>query len=912
MAEISKRNFAPQLVGLGGTGADIIAALLRNKDLLLPLLKADGVRISCMGLDVATAQVENMTAAFDELKQELKARNIPGDKVFLVAKSVKFPTPEVMFDFVRDYPSFLSREGSVAPANYKPWLSSSIEIPPLAGGVGRKRALAKAIYGLNYHVLRLVSDAISSFKEHVVSSTLQPIIFVIYGMGGGSGSGMALDFVRHLRREVGSGVPIIGLSILPCPGDDPPAKGASAFAAMLEHSLILDRGNNTAVTRKLGQGYENPFNAFFTMPLGPAFGQGKGLLYAHKTIDQAVGDVLIRCLNFDPADLLANIGANVDLGGQWVHTLSTVSISYPVQEYIDLTQSYLERLGKITGLRKEKKELYRGAHITETGGIRKLLDSCRAELADIYRLWLTRRGRYDPEKFPESLRNMIYEDRSVDADFAVYIRGIQDSVRAQMDELYQSVKAIGLGAPDGTLEARIRKLLLEFYDRAAEVSTKPHEFEEKVPDIMASLPEDLLTAHQLTPRQVQLVRDVIDLADIILDYISAVRSYLEARKLADRLYRLVESSEKSEDRERAMAAIKKIQSPELVVLFSFISSIQTPLSTEIKNMDEYLTNCRRMKRLLLEEERTAEVLFRSVEEQRVLAEAEKRRLTKDVQALRRIFAPPGKKKLLESKIGEVNQRIELLRQELKERKAEVDRISRKVKEYASIEKKFETNSEYRRLAAEVLDLTNRYYEKQNELRKDRGFYDRTGELTEDEQLKIMRLILKGEQSALSQENILDQIVDKEHLRRYLVSVLNVFRLPDTLGLTSDYRTDFLWFTVVAPPGIWNKELEHDVTTALSGYVKGDVSRTIYIRQIESDDPWKVRFMVVAAKALPKWLNYYQDMKQLYWGSSTGEKQMAHSFLLEHGVLIEEEDSAAIARMFGAPDSGSAKGPGAAV
>ncbi len=902
MADKSKRNFAPQLVGLGGTGADIIASMLRNKGLMLPLMRTDGIRVSCLGLDVATAQIENLSAAYDEFKQEMKSKNIPSDKLFLVSKAVKFPTPEVMFDFVRDYRSFLSKEGSVDEPNYKPWLSSAIDIPPLAGGVGRKRALAKAIYGLNYHVLRLVSDAISAFKEHVVSSTLQPVIFVIYGLGGGSGSGMALDFARHLRKEVGSGVPIIGLAILPCPGDDPPAKGASAYAAMVEHSLVLDRKNNGMVTGKWGAGYENPFNAFFFMPLGPAFGQGKGLLYAHQTIDEAVGDIIIRCLNFDPADLLANIGANVDLEGLWMHSLSTVSISYPVQEYIDLTQSYLDKLDKLTGLRKEKKELYGGTHITETGGVRKLLDSCRAELSDIYRLWLTRRGRYDPEKFPELLRNLIYEDRSVEADFAVYIRGIQDSVKGQLDELYQSVKAIGLGAPDGTLEARIRKLLLEFYERASEVGSKTHEFEEKVPEILSSLPEDLLTAHQLTARQVQLVRDVGDLATIILDYIAALRAYLEARKLADKLYRLVESSEKSEDRGKALVAIKKISSPELVVLFSFISSIHCPLATEIKNMDEYLTNCRRMRRMLSEEERAAQVLFQSMEEQDILAGAEKKRLQKDIQGLRPIFSAPGKKKMLEARLREVEQRIDLVRQEMEERKAEVDRVAGKVKEYASIEKKFEANSDYRKLAGEVLDLTNRYYEKQGDLRKDRGFYDRTGELTEGEQLKIMQLILKGEQSALNRENILNQIVDQEHLRRYLVSVMNVFRLPDTLGVTPEYRSDFIWFTVVAPAGIWNKELEHDVTTALSGYVKGDVSRTVYIRQIESDDPWKVRFMVVAAKSKPRWLGSYQDMRQLYFSSSAGEKHMAHSFLLEHGVALEDDEAAAIAKMAGSPDT----------
>ena len=90
------------------------------------------------------------------------------------------------------------------------------------------------------------------------------------------------------------------------------------------------------------------------MPLGPAYGQGKGLLYAQSIIDEAVGDILLKCFNFDPADLLAHIGTNVDLEGQWVHTLSTISISYPVQEQIDMTKVYLARLDKMRELKKEK------------------------------------------------------------------------------------------------------------------------------------------------------------------------------------------------------------------------------------------------------------------------------------------------------------------------------------------------------------------------------------------------------------------------------------------------------------------------------------------------------------------------------------------------------------------------------
>ncbi len=898
MPEQLKRNFAPQIVGLGGTGADVIASMMRNKRLIIPLLNTDGVRVSCLAIDVANAQIDNLQNAYEELKSELQYRNISTEKIFLVAKSVKFPTPEVMFDFVRDYPSYTVREGATPPKDYEPWLSSVIEIPPLAGGVGRKRALAKAIYGLNHHVLRIIGDGLTSFKEHVVSSTIQPIIFVIYGLGGGSGSGMAVDFVRHLRKSLGSGIPIIGIAILPCQGDDPPAKGVSAYASLLESGMLADKEANSLVTKRFGNPFENPFNGFFVMPLGPAYGQGKGLLYAQSIIDEAITDILLKCFNFDPADLLAHIGTNVDLEGRWVHTLSTISISYPVQEQIDLMKVYLSRLDKMRELKKEKKEISGGSNITETGGICRLLDACRSELSDIYRRWMISRERYEPDKFTESVHNIIYEDRSVETDFIVYLKGVNESIHNHLDELYLSVRAIGLDAPEGTLEARIRKFLFEFYDLAVDIPQKPQVFESRVPEIVASLPEDLLTAHQLAPRQVQLVWDVMDFASLILDYMTALRNYLEIRKLADRLIRLMEASEKNEFRDKMIAKIRKISSPELVVLFSFMSSMLCPLTTELKNMDEYLTNCRRMKKLLIEEERTAATIHDALTEQSMSADAEKERLEREMQRLKPLFSSPSRKRLLENKLSEVNQRIQILADDSDEARIELGRIKSKLREYTGIEKKFEVNSEYRRLIVEAINLTNRYQEKQTELVKDRGFYDRTGELTEHERLKIMQRILRGDESALSRENILREILDWDHLRRYLVSVVNMFRLPDTLGLTTDYRSDFLWFTVVTPPGIWNKDLEQDVTTALSGYVREDVSRTVYIRQVESDDPWKVRFLLIAAKAMPKQLGPYRDMKQSYEVATPGERLMAHSFLLEYGVQLNDDDPATLPEALG--------------
>ena len=99
-----------QLVGLGGTGVNVIEAFIRNRKGLIPLLKKEGVRVSLLALDVADHDIRSLEAAYKNLSDHLKETGIPADKINLVAKTMKFPTPETMFDFVSNYPEFLERE----------------------------------------------------------------------------------------------------------------------------------------------------------------------------------------------------------------------------------------------------------------------------------------------------------------------------------------------------------------------------------------------------------------------------------------------------------------------------------------------------------------------------------------------------------------------------------------------------------------------------------------------------------------------------------------------------------------------------------------------------------------------------------------------------------------------------------
>jgi hypothetical protein len=269
-------------------------------------------------------------------------------------------------------------------------------------------------------------------------------------------------------------------------------------------------------------------------------------------------------------------------------------------------------------------------------------------------------------------------------------------------------------------------------------------------------------------------------------------------------------------------------------------------------------------------------------------EVERGRAGREIQDIKLSFLSGGKKKLWDEKRRKLDHALASVDEDIRLASEELSHVQDKLAEYSIIERRFEINSDYRKLLGGISELSDLHYEKMNEMVKDKGFYDRTAELTEDVQLKLMQRILMEDEASLSNENILREIIDKDNLREYLSSVLGIFRIPSVMGLTAEYKTDYIWFAVISPRGIWDHDLTADVRATLSGYVKEDASRSIAIREIDSTDPWTVRFMVISAKAEPQFLDCYSEMKHIYKHATAEERALAHSFLLEHGVDVFTE------------------------
>jgi len=328
------------LIGLGGTGANVIQSLVESER-LLQLLSSEDFRINCLALDVAEGDLGNLQSVYKSVLSKLESKGISVDRLWVKGLNIRFNTPDSLFEFMEKYDTYLMKEGIVVDG-YKPWIPSSMSIPPLAGGVGRQRALSKAVYALNYYHYIELNGIMSVFKDRALTSKYQPMVVILFGLGGGTGSGMIFDFARHLRAKLGSAVPIVGIAVLPSSADDLLARGPAPYATLIEANLLFDKKMNESLIKNFGEAYRNPFNSLLFLPLDPVYNNKNSLISAKKELDEAIVNIIHLLMNFDLADLLSRIGTNNDFGPNWVHSLAYLRIRYPVEDYVNYQRSSQE------------------------------------------------------------------------------------------------------------------------------------------------------------------------------------------------------------------------------------------------------------------------------------------------------------------------------------------------------------------------------------------------------------------------------------------------------------------------------------------------------------------------------------------------------------------------------------------
>ncbi len=866
-----------QLIGLGSAGTNIVETFLTNKK-TMELLQNDITRLSLLAIDIADPEIRSLQETNVSIAKALVRAGVPSERMRLIAQSVKFPTAEAMFDFINQkYNEYLVNEGAKLE-KFNPWLESTMAIPPMAGGAGRRRALAKAIYALNYYQLGIIRSFINSFKEQALSSIITPTVILVYGLGGGTGSGVFFEFARHLRKVLGSGIPIIAFVIAPCGGDDPPAKGCSAFVAMNELSLLLNKDYNEYVVNSYGEIYRNPLNALIYLPLLPAFTKVGNIVTARKEMDDMVVDLLYVLMDFDLADLLGGIGTEVGLTDNYVHTLGMVKVVYPVEDYIAAFKLNFEKLQLLFDLRKEKLEIL--------DGISEIVKLDNEAARNLYKNYLIKTGTYEYEQFDEKVRSIISSNPKLEEDLTLHVKGIEIQAKNWMDELMRYLSTIKKMGKIGPIEEAIVKLTLHregsrkvdnLESLLTNISKTYLEFSERKTAIFERLKQLVPSSQVFTVRQKRILDDFMNLTELADKALNLLRFYDQTRYLTDALIRYYEVLPESETE---MKELKDIQA-ELATLYLVVQlMLRTPMD-EARMIDEYLTYVNGIMAKYIDKKGVIDNELLRVQEERKRKDFDRLKLEKE---LRRILST---KKYAREQLIQIERDMKRTGEEESYVIEKLDKLDGTLKSYNNLADKIKPTSEYRKRLNKIVDLYNEFEEKMAYIRRPKKYFEKSTELTETEQMKIIFKILTEQEETLTRDSIQSEIIDMEHFKDYMKSVIRVFKTPSVLGFKPTYKSDYIWVTVETPPDLWSEDLSQEIYTVLAGYVTSEVSRTITVRVVEARDEWTTRVLVVAGRGKPEHMEAFDEMQLLYNKSNDFERHLSRSYLIEHGVTATQ-------------------------
>jgi hypothetical protein len=850
-----------------------VEAFLRHRK-TMELIRHDLTRLSLLAIDIADPEIRSLLDTNEQITKSMIKAGIPAERMRLVAQSVKFPTAEAMFDFINQkYNEYLVGEGAKLN-EFIPWLQSTMAIPPMAGGAGRRRALAKAIYALNYYQLGIIRNAINAFKEQALSSIITPTVILVYGLGGGTGSGIFFDFARHLRKVLGSGVPIIAFVITPCGGDDPPAKGCSAFTAMNELALLLNKDYNEVITKEFGDCYRNPLNALVYLPLLPAFSKIGNIITARREMDEMVVDMLYVLMDFDLADLLGGIGTEVGLTNNSAHTLGMMKVIYPVDDYIAAFKINFESLQMLQDHRKEKMEILEAMNC---------IIKTNAEVAkNHYKNYLIKTGTFNEEQFEEKLKTVITSNPRLEDDLALHVKGIEIQTRNWIGELTRFLSTIKFVGKVGPIEEAIINLTLK-KDGTRKVDnlealltnlTKTHlEFSERKAEIVERLRQLIPSSQVFTVRQKKILDDYVNIAEIAEKALNVLKFYDETRYLTDALVRYYEAlPECTFEREE----LRDMQS-ELATLYLVAQLMLRTPQDEAKMIDEHLAYINGIMAKRMEKRSVADNEVMRIQESKKRKEFDKSKMELQVRKFL------GSKRYAREQLLDLDRSLKRIEEEEAFALETLEKVDSTIRLYEQLAKKIELTSSYRKRLNKIVDLQTDYEERLADIVRPKRYFEKNAELTEMEQRKIMFKILNEQEETLTREVIYRDILDMDHFKDYIKSVVRAFKTPTIMGYKPSYKTDYIWVTVSTPPNMWTEDMSQEVYTALAGYVTSEVSRTITVRLIDSRDPWQTSILVVGGRGKPEDMESFDEMQLLYVKSNDFERHLSRSYLLEHGV-----------------------------
>jgi hypothetical protein len=610
------------------------------------------------------------------------------------------------------------------------------------------------------------------------------------------------------------------------------------------------------------------------LPLLPAFSKVGNIVTARKEMDDMVVDMLYVLMDFDLADLMGGIGTEVGLTNNSAHTLGMVKVIYPVDDYVAAFKVNFESLQLLQEHRKEKLQLLDAMYCL----VKNNYDVAK----EYYKNYLIRTGTYNDEQFEEKVKALITSNPRLEDDLALHIRSVEIQVRNWMAELTRFLSTIKFMGKPGPIEEAIIDLTLkkpgsrkiDSLEALLSNLTKTHlEFSERKTAIVERLNQLIPSSQVFTVRQKRILDDFVSIAEVAEKSLSTLKFYDETRYLTDALVRYYEVMPECTCEQNDL---KDIQS-ELATIYLLVQLMLREPSDEVKMIEEHLGYVNGI--ILKRQDKRG-----SVDNEVVRIQESKKRKefdkSKMEHQLRKTFSS---KRYAREQLLQLDRDLKRIETEEAIALENLAKADQSIQLYVNLAKKIELISEYRKRLNKIVALTQEYSERLAKITEPKKYFEKCAELTELEQRKILFKILTQQEELLTRDNIYRDIMDMDHFKDYMKSVIRAFKTPSVMGFKPSYKTDYIWVTVQCPPHMWTEDMSQEVYTALAGYVTSEVSRTVTVRVTESRDPWVTRVLVVGGRAKPSDMEAYDEMQLLYSKSSDFERHLSRSYLLEHGV-----------------------------
>lgn len=318
--------FGIHLVGVGGAGARVIEQFLSSAP--ADLLDKEGSRFTALAVDIGDQDLGKVREAATRFSQ---------DRTQIETVSLELPSMHELQTSIENYADFLKLEYPMYhpnPGSTK-WLPPEMPIRAKDGSISR--AVSKAVYGRAYYDQgRPMQKALKRFASSVEKTGGDSIVCIVFGLAGGTGSGIAMDLARHLSSiHFGRRVLVTGVGIAPHPDEITSDKLTRVHTVFSELDVLCDETKNKGVTLSCGDLFKNPFTAgFIVIPQAANVSAEE----AREEVGKRLATILmerrganiweaLRLLNWVAAPSTQHSAARTPWGSRWIHMIGSAADS---------------------------------------------------------------------------------------------------------------------------------------------------------------------------------------------------------------------------------------------------------------------------------------------------------------------------------------------------------------------------------------------------------------------------------------------------------------------------------------------------------------------------------------------------------------------------------------------------------